>query len=303
MNFLYLFHNKKIEIFRADGCDTLLKLKHDTMDTKVRDALKFSYSNIFFSYYFNNERICRDMIKDHMLVFIYSGELLLKEDKDLIKIHKGECVFLRKDNRVNMTKQPKGKEQFSGIFMVFNRNFLREFYQNLDKNKIPLDMDKPKQSVIKLPESPAITSLFQSMTPYFDSEEKPMEELMRLKLMEGVYSLLKIDKKFYPCLFDFTATWRIDILDFLENNYKYDLSVEELAHFTGRSLATFKRDFKKISKLPPQKWLIDKRLSVAYDLLKNQNKKVSEVYLEVGFKNFSHFSTAFKRKYGFSPSK
>lgn len=27
MNFLYLFHNKKIEIFRADGCDTLLKLK------------------------------------------------------------------------------------------------------------------------------------------------------------------------------------------------------------------------------------------------------------------------------------
>lgn len=273
------------------------------METAQKDALIFSYSNIFFSYYFNNERICRNMIKDHMLVFVYSGELLLEEEKNILKIPKGECVFLRKDNRINMTKQPKGKEQFSGIFMVFNRNFLREFYQTIDKNKIPKDVEKPKQSVIKLPKSSAITSLFQSMTPYFDSEEKPMEELMKLKLLEGVYSLLQIDNRFYPCLFDFTATWKIDILDFLENNYMYDLTVEEIAHFTGRSLATFKRDFKKISNLSPQKWLIEKRLKTAYDMLKNDHKKVSDVYLEVGFKNFSHFSTAFKRRYGFSPSK
>lgn len=273
------------------------------MESTHKEALKFSYSNIFFSYYFNNERICSSMVKDHMLAFVYSGELALEEGKDIIKINKGECAFLRKDNRVNMTKQPKGNEQFSGIFMVFNRNLLREFYQTLDKNKIPPNIKKTQQSVIKLPESSAITSLFQSMTPYFDSEEKPMEELMKLKLLEGVYSLLQIDKQFYPCLFDFTALWKIDIMDFLENNYMYDLSINEIAHFTGRSLATFKRDFKKISDLPPQKWLIEKRLKTAYDLLKIDHKKVSDVYLEVGFKNFSHFSTAFKRQYGFSPSK
>lgn len=273
------------------------------MENTHNDALKFSYSNIFFSYYFNNERICRNMIKDHMLVFVYSGELLLLEEKNTIKIHKGECVFLKKDNRVNMIKQPNGKEKFSGIFMVFNRNFLREFYQSLDKNKIPQNIEKLKQSVIKLPKSSAITSLFQSMIPYFDSEEKPMEKLMKLKLLEGVYSLLQIDEHFYTCLFDFTAIWKIDIMEFLENNYMYDLSIDEIAHFTGRSLSTFKRDFKKISDLSPQKWLIERRLKTAYDLLKNENKKVSEVYLEVGFKNFSHFSTAFKRQYGFPPSR
>lgn len=31
----------------------------------------------------------------------------------------------------------------------------------------------------------------------------------------------------------------------------YDFSMEDLATFTGRSLATFKRDFKKISTLTP----------------------------------------------------
>ena len=83
----------------------------------------------------------------------------------------------------------------------------------------------------------------------------------------------------------------------------YDLSVEEVAGFTGRSLATFKRDFKKVSPLSPQKWLIEKRLKVAYEKLRNENKKVSDVYLEVGFKNLSHFSTAFKKQFGYAPSK
>jgi AraC-like DNA-binding protein len=141
------------------------------------------------------------------------------------------------------------------------------------------------------------------MTPYFDSEIKPTDQLMKLKLHEGVYSLLNIDKRFYPCLFDFTEPWKLDILDFMDKNYMYDLSVEDIANYTGRSLASFKRDFKKISPLPPQKWLIEKRLRVAHDKIRTDNVRVSDVYLEVGFKNLSHFSTAYKKQYGYSPTK
>jgi AraC-like DNA-binding protein len=68
-------------------------------------------------------------------------------------------------------------------------------------------------------------------------------------------------------------------------------------------LATFKRDFKKISPLSPGKWLIQKRLKVAHDKIRNEGKKVSDVYLEVGFKDLSHFSTVFKETYGYAPSK
>lgn len=113
---------------------------------------------------------------------------------------------------------------------------------------------------------------------------------------------MNIDNRFCPVLFDFTEPWKIDILDFMNENYMYDLSVEDIAGFTGRSMATFKRDFKKISALSPQKWLIDKRLRVAYDKLRHENRKISDVYLEVGFKNLSHFSSAFKRQFGYAPS-
>ena len=53
----------------------------------------------------------------------------------------------------------------------------------------------------------------------------------------------------------------------------YDLSIDEKASYTGRSLATFKRDFKKISDLSPQKWIMQKWLDVAYEKIKVKGEK------------------------------
>ncbi|MCC8171403.1 MAG: AraC family transcriptional regulator [Parabacteroides sp.] len=262
----------------------------------------FNYSDIFFSCYTDNERGCWGMVEDHTLVYVRSGEIVLEEGNTTVKIRKGECVFLRKDNRVSLTKQPGRDEKFIGISLVFKRDFLRKFYQVIDKKKLPLQTRKHARSVISLPQTPAIASLFQSMMPYFDSSTKPTERIIDMKLQEGVYALLEIDEQFYPNLFDFTDPWKIDVLDFMEKNYAYNLTIQDMAHYTGRSVATFKRDFKKVSNLSPQKWLMEKRLNVAQDKLLHEHRKVSEVYLEVGFKNISHFSTAYKKKFGHSPS-
>lgn len=155
---------------------------------------------------------------------------------------------------------------------------------------------------MKLPPSAEIESLFASMTPYFNPEVKPQDDVMHLKLQEGLLALLHTDKRFMTVLFDFSTPWKMDILDFMNENYMYEFTLEELAHYTGRSLATFKRDFKKVSELTPEKWLIRKRLEVAYHLLKEERRKVVDVYAEVGFKNPSHFSTAFKKRYGIPPT-
>ncbi len=272
------------------------------MENKHRESLFFNYSDIFFSYYFNNDTSCAHMSQNHSMSYVYSGEMVLQEKDREVVVRKGECVFIRRDNRVVIHKRPVGDEQYRGIFMMFTRRFLREFFRKLEKPAVPHEAAPLERSVIKLPKTPEIESLFRAMVPYFDPSIKPREEFMQLKLAEGVYSLLQVNERFFPVLFDFNEPWKMDILEFLNENYMYDLSMEQIAHFTGRSLSTFKRDFKKISDLSPQKWLIRKRLNVAFGKIREAHLPVTEVYAEVGFKNLSHFSTAFKKQFGVSPT-
>ena len=58
---------------------------------------------------------------------------------------------------------------------------------------------------------------------------------------EGLYVILNTDENLYASLFDFTEPWKIYLLEFMNENYMYDLSMEEIYGYTGRSLATFKR--------------------------------------------------------------
>ena len=81
-----------------------------------------------------------------------------------------------------------------------------------------------------------------------------------------------------------------------------DISMEEMANYTGRSLSTFKRDFRKCSTLSPREWLIQRRLEAARELIRKGGCKVSEICFEVGFKNLSHFSKAYKATYGIPPT-
>lgn len=267
----------------------------------TQETTIFTYSDIIFSFFLNDDVVCTHRAVAHLLIYVYSGKMSIVEDGEEITATAGQCVFVRRDHRVEITKGPYKGEQFKGITMKFNRNFLRDYYRSLDEKSIPREAGPWKTSVVKLPSAPDIDSLFLSMVPYFDTGNTPNDELMQLKLREGVLSLLYLDKRFYSTLFDFAEPWKIDILDFLNKNYMCHLSIEEIAAYTGRSLAAFKRDFRKISDLSPQRWIMQKRLNVAYERIKSEGENIGDVCFDVGFKNRSHFTTAFKKQFGFAP--
>lgn len=261
-----------------------------------------SYSGIFLSCFSDYSEKCIHAALEHVLVYLYSGEQVIEDRNRKMTIQAGECAFIRRNHRLVMYKNSRGEELYKGISLTFNRNILREFYSSLKKKDIPRNARFSEENVFKIERRPDLTSLFQSLTPYFDEHIRPGEEVARLKLQEGIYALLNQSDLFFPILFDFAEPWKVDILEFLNESYSDDLTMEEIAAYTGRSLATFKRDFKKISSLTPQKWLIKKRLEEAYIKLKEEGKKVQEVCTEVGFKNLSHFSARFKKEYGVSPA-
>ncbi len=264
--------------------------------------LIFNYNNVFYSFFYDDASACVHRSREYAINYVYSGEMVLDNGKRQIHVGKGESVFIPRDHHITLYKKPCNGERYCGIFLSFTRNFLREMYAKGGSYKVSTQTPKLRSEVLKLPKTAELVSLFASLTPFFDPNVKPQDDFMQLKLQEGLLALLHIDERFAPTLFDFNEPWKIDILDFMNKNYMYEFSQEELAHYTGRSLATFKRDFKKISDLTPEKWLIRKRLEVAYALMQKGGRKIVDVYTQVGFKNQSHFSTAFKKQYGIAPT-
>lgn len=261
------------------------------------------YSDLFLAMYFDGGKSCLHRNHSHVLVYVHSGELEIDERGKITRLHKGDCAFIRKDFSVRMTKQAWNGEQFKAIFLMFTTRFLRSIYSTLDRNTIPKDAMRDEISLCKLPSNrPDIVSLFESMTPYFDSAVRPTDELLQLKMTEGLYVLLNTDKNLYASVFDFTDPWKIDLLDFMERNYRNDMSLKEIANYTGRSISTLKRDFKKCSRLSPRQWLIRRRLEAAREQIRKGGGKVSEICFDVGFKNLSHFSKIYKATYGLPPT-
>lgn len=263
----------------------------------------FDCSNVLIASYFTDDRGCAHENREHTLIYLSSGELVIEERGKTTILHPGDCAFMRRDNRMWLQKKVEEAKPYHSIVLKFSRAFLREFYQTLNRQQIPTDSKREKASLRVLPKNrPDVRSLFESVIPYFDAGEKPSEEVLKLKMLEGVYVLLNTDRNLYASLFDFVEPWKIDILDYLNESYMFDLSMEEIASYTGRSLATFKRDFVKVSDLTPQKWIIKRRLEAAHDLIKSGKKRVTEACFDVGFKNLSHFSKIYKEAYGVAPS-
>ncbi len=264
----------------------------------------FNYNNIFFSYFYDNFRVCNKRCTEFGLNYVLSGEMMLDDGRQQVHVTKGECVFVPRDISLTMYKQPKEGERYQGIFVTFKREFLRHMYETSGANKISPDTRRMERGVIRLPQTAELKSLFASLMPYFDEDVTPGDDIMLLKQQEALLALLHIDSRFAPTMFDFSDPWKIDILDFLNENYMREMTTEEMAHYTGRSLAAFKRDFKKVSDTTPERWLTRKRLEKAYEMIQEGgHPKIVDVCYKVGFKNPSHFSTAFKKQYGIAPAK
>jgi len=266
-----------------------------------KTSKSLNYSDVLYSYFSDKDSICHDKAEFHFIMYVMSGKVIVTENNNKYEVKKGQCVFIRRDHRITFTKSVHKNEPFESVTLKFSRNTIREFYQKKHIDKSLKSIKPFKASIRVMNKSPYWDSLFLSFVPFFESETIPNSEFIEQKMQEGINLLLNLNVGFYPTLFDFAQPWKIDILDFLNENYTYNLSIREIASYTGRSLATFKRDFAKISNLTPQKWIIEKRLQMAYDLLKGKQNTVNDVCHIVGFKNRSHFSLAFKKHFGFSP--
>lgn len=266
----------------------------------MSDKLR-NYSDIYFSCYIEETKSFDAVVTAHSLLYIASGELQIFLDGKKTTYKKGDTIFIRRNHNIKMIKKPASNgEPFKSTFFMLHKEFLKEHLKLVSIHKIENTLKL--KDITKVTDSPLLTGLFSSLHIYFDSDTVPSDNLIRLKKEEALNALLQTDDIFYVHLFDFSDPWKPDIEEFVNKNFRDNLSIEEMAGLTARSIATFKRDFQKIFDTTPQRWIIKKRLDEAHRLIVQENLRSSDIYLDLGFKNLAHFSTAFKKKFGATPN-
>ena len=244
-------------------------------------------------------------VENHSLIYLFSGSLRLEQkgkiDKVVI-IRAGECVFVRKDLSVGIVKNvDKSTHRFESVTMSFSRSFLQGVYRSLSGDVVGAHVQRSRKAFLKMPVTDELKSLFENALEMLKTSSSLDRAWVNKELNEGLTCVLKADRSVYASIFDFASPWKIDLLEFMNENYMYRLSLKELANYTWRSLSTFKRDFKKLTDQTPERWIIDKRLDEAQRLLAHGCRRVSEVMAKVGITNQSYFSRAYKDKFGYTP--
>jgi AraC-like DNA-binding protein len=266
----------------------------------VQDNDHILLNNLLYSCVDETKRSNEQFVNEHSLGYIIAGSVLCTTTEGEAVVEEGTIGLVRRNQLIKSVKiPPVGGGDFKSINIFFSQDILRRYSV---ENNIQATGHYNGDKYRLLPDDPFIKGYFDSLLPYFNQPERLSTALIELKTKEALELVLKADPSLKDLLFDFAEPYKIDLEAFMNKHYMYNVPVDNFARLTGRSLAGFKRDFGKIFSTSPGLWLQQRRLSEAYYLIKERGAKPSAVYLDLGFENLSHFSFAFKKTFGVSPS-
>jgi AraC family transcriptional regulator, exoenzyme S synthesis regulatory protein ExsA len=238
------------------------------------------------------------VFEQHMLIWFISGETKIVQAESTHTFKTGDIFLIPRNKPATVINYPKDGLPHKTVVMLLTTRILREFYNNIN-----ITVKTSPVPVIKSYNNhPLLESCLASLIPYFDVEGTFPENLALLKITEAISILRTIDPTIDSVLANFEDPHKVELVSFMEKNYMFNMPLEKFGYLTGRSLTTFKRDFKKAFNTTPQKWLTQKRLELAHYELAEKKKKAVEVCYETGFENLSHFSFAFKKHFGYAPT-
>lgn len=269
------------------------------MTEKVIPVTKVLEDSFVYSCSFEQHRSYEQFVPYHVLAFQFSGETHIQHQNGKLILKKNKIILAQKNQLIKSIKIPARNESYKSISVILTDAALQEYAKD---NSIHENKNYTGEKNILLKPDELLKSYFQSLLSYVEQFEKINKKLAAIKTNEAIELLLRLNPSFKSFLFDFSEPYKMDLEKFMLQNFHYNVPIEHFAKLTGRSLAAFKRDFNHIFQTSPRKWLQEKRLVEAYHLIQHKKRKPTEVYLEIGFENLSHFYTSFKQKFGVTPA-
>lgn len=231
------------------------------------------------------------------ILLVMKGEQIIQDyEKTDLVVKENEMVILPKDLYV-VSDFVTNQDNFEAFIFFIDEQLIKKF---LLVNSTKQDENKIKNTVLKTKISHQISLFTLSLSELYKSTQNN-NALLEIKVLEFLL-LLELQDNSKPLITSLiNPIKKRNISEFMEENYLSNLKISDYAALTGRSNSTFNRDFKRLFGTTPKKWLITKRLNKSHELLCNSELNVTQVAMEVGYENISHFIDAYKKVYGVTP--
>ena len=270
----------KPEIFKQLFCKELLFVYYDCPLGSNRQD---SWSQYNYILYIVTGKKC----------FYSNSRSWLLTSGTAVFVKKGACIIEKIDGEVLCLMAFFIPDDYLRSFLLKNNALITKGKNEVAGNEL----------VIPLEVNDMMLAYYESVIPYFSSAINPPEDLLELKFKELLFNVIgnPANQELTNYLRTLLLPQSNTIQPVIEANSYFNLTLEDYAKLCNRSLSSFKRDFQKIYGTTPANWLLKKRLDYALHLLTGSNKTISDVSMESGFENSSHFSRVFKNHYGLSP--
>ncbi|SOD88183.1 helix-turn-helix transcriptional regulator [Spirosoma fluviale] len=240
--------------------------------------------------------------EEHAVIVVLEGEKKFSSPTQELHVHKSQILFFQ---RGCYSMNESIDANYKSLVFFVNEKSLKEFVSQHLNLFEDLQTPLPDDPILSFTSSSTFATFINSLLPYFGARTPFLNELLRLKSQELLLHLLELDtaRHLRAILWHIYQGQKTD-LDYLMSTYFLKpLSMSELSRLSGRSLSAFKRDFEEHFHTSPGQWIRRKRLEHAHFLLRNTDKNVSEVSMEIGYESVSHFIKAYKSQYGATPKR
>lgn len=276
VNYIELLKNNP-QYFKQFSCKNLLFLNYDC-PVKENKLAKWS--------------------EYHYIYYVLTGKKTLHTSKGSVTLTSGSVAFVKKGACI---VEQFFREPFCVVVFIIPDSFIVSFLNEyLPGEKTSGISD---QMIIPIQKDERMDSFYQSIIPYFASQEDVPEAILELRFKELMLHLLhnQGNEELKNYFLHLRQQERSSISEIMEANYAYNLTIEAYARMTNRSVSSFKRDFQSIYKTTPGRWLMEKKLEHSKRLLLESDKPIADVAFESGFENSAHFSRLFKLKCKVTP--
>lgn len=253
-------------------------IMHKTVHEDLRE-LDFISTQSFICYLIKGrERFCDE-----------DGDTITLTDGDLIAVPKGvrlQSDFVSQDGPLQ------------AILIFCSDHFLRK----LVEHRALAEMGTPPKSEY-IAAHPSLTAFMENMIHIYEPLSVN-EELVHSKMTELMFLLDTLHQGDFLGALYVPDTNRPRSIQNVMRLYKgQNFSSKEIAELSGRSIASFNRDFRKTYGTSYTQWKIGQKLERSCEMLEHTEKSITEIAFENGYESVSYFIEQFGKAYGTSPFK